>query len=60
MEENKEIIGQNADKLTTNQKELKVVGLMTLGFLIKRKAWIIVAVALGVISAIILTYIVII
>ncbi|OQB05215.1 MAG: hypothetical protein BWY19_01137 [bacterium ADurb.Bin212] len=53
------IIGSESDKMTESEKHFKVVGLMTLGFLIKRKKLVLAVVALGIISAIVLTYILI-
>lgn len=53
------IIGSESDKMTAGEKHFKVMGLMTLGFLIKRKKLVLAVVLLGIISAFVLTYILI-
>jgi len=53
------IIGSESDKMTVGEKHFKVMGLMTLGFLIKRKKLVLAVVVLGIISAFVLTYILI-
>ena len=52
------IIGSESEKMTPGEKNFKVMGLMTLGFLIKRKKLIFIVVILGVITAFVLTYII--
>jgi len=56
--EDKPFLGEEADSLTPGEKHFKVMGLMTLGFLIKRKNLIYTVVTLGIVTAIVLTYIV--
>lgn len=51
------IIGSESDKMTKGEKHFKVMGLMTLGFLIKRKSVVLAVVVLGVITAFVLAYI---
>lgn len=58
--EDQSIIGQDSDKLTEREKHTKVMGLMILGFLIKRKKLISIVIALAILTAIILTYLVLI
>lgn len=57
MEDKKEYLGSSADQLTPGEKHFKVMGLMTLGFLIKRKNLLLVVVSLGIVTAFVLTYI---
>lgn len=51
------IIGTESEKLTSGDKHFKVMGLMTLGFLIKRKGIVLAVVVFGAITAFILAYI---
>ncbi len=53
------IIGQNSDKLSEREKHFKVIALMAIGFMIKRKKLIYTVVVLGLITAFVLSYIVI-
>lgn len=50
------ILGQDSDKLTVQQRHQKVMGLMILGFLMKRKKLISLVIGLAIITAILLTY----
>lgn len=54
----KPIIGENSDKLSEREKHFKVIALMAIGFIIKRKKLIYTVVVLGLITAFLLSFLV--
>ena len=52
------LLGKNSEELTPSEKQFKVMGLMAIGFLIKRKKLILTIVVLGIVTAAVLSYIV--